>query len=335
MLLFMFGMWGQPASLLYYAVYLLLAGLCVVTLARALWPPWEMHRSPCCGACGQAVTDLLQGRCPECGGMYAKVGISTPSMAVRLRGSLPLALIAWTTICVTGGSYICGWLEQRAWASASAASFTSVTSGKQSESVKTDFRPATWMMDSSGGNASSAADLDFRISFAADVVTQDEKVESGSALMSLRRNGTDQPVALKIDLPGGEFVLKDASEKDIEKGAQVDEALVERWFKQAGINTGSEAVKRSMKDALKLVQYASKDYKALLTASPTMREELGALSSNGTSTSSGPVGGAVTTAMGPPGPSMRDMGLSAGLLGFLYLAGCVGITWRYRRLVQP
>src|SRR5689334_1400950 len=117
----MIGTWTEPATLFHYAVYVLLAGLCVVTLTRALWPPWEMHRSPCCGACGHAVTDLLQGRCPECGGHYAKIGVSTPQMAVRLRGSLALALVAWTTLCVTGSSYLYGWLQDRAWAAASAA----------------------------------------------------------------------------------------------------------------------------------------------------------------------------------------------------------------------
>lgn len=115
-------------TILQGAAYVLLVVICVWMMVREMWPPLEVHEGPCCGGCGHGVRDILQGVCPECGGQYSKVGITTPGMAIRLRGSLPLALLAWTTIVLVAGGVVRGWLEQRAW-STYAVTSTSFSSG--------------------------------------------------------------------------------------------------------------------------------------------------------------------------------------------------------------
>jgi hypothetical protein len=119
---------------------------------------------------------------------------------------------------------------------------------------------------------------------------------------------------------------------------------VEAWFKAAGLDTAGAAVKRSMKDMVRIARFATADPSGLNNElSGSLRggggdEEKGTLVSNGSSSSSGgmPVGGAIATlAMaGPPGVGTAELLTSIGVLGTLYLAGCGGIVWRNRRMVK-
>jgi hypothetical protein len=330
--------------ILYYAVYVLLGLVCLGAIARALWSPLEVFRGPTCGGCGHGVRDMLQGVCPECGGQYAKVGIATPSMAVRLRGSLPIALLAWTTLMVTAASFTHGWLEQRAWAwYSAAASFSAGASGPQQESYSTvmrTFSPNGRIAESERGD-----DQTYRISVALTFVSDADKVQSGTCVFKLRRNGEPESFPLSIDLSDGSFTIKDDQGKEIAKGgkdAKVDEAAVEKWFKGAGLDTAGAAVKRSMKDMVRIARFAKADPSGLnneLNGSfRNGNEEKGTLQSNGSSSSSGgvPVGGAMATLAlaGPPGVGTAELATSIGVLGTLYLVGCGGIVWRNRRMVK-
>lgn len=88
---------------LYGAVFWLpvigvLFGLGVVLLARSVTAPMWMRRRASCGGCGYELESLGAGVCPECGASLIRVGVATPRMAVRLRGSGFLLVIGWTLI---------------------------------------------------------------------------------------------------------------------------------------------------------------------------------------------------------------------------------------------
>jgi hypothetical protein len=213
------GMMMQGAfplqMILYYAVYVLLGIVCIGAIARALWSPLEVFRGPACGGCGHGVRDMLQGVCPECGGQYAKVGITTPGMAVRLRGSLPIALLAWATLMVTAASFTHGWLEQRAWArySVAASSFSTGvggSSGPQQESYSTELTPVTRTFSSGGrfDQAERGDDQTYRISLALNYVTDADKVQSGTCVFKLRRNGEPESFRSRSTWPTGASRLR-------------------------------------------------------------------------------------------------------------------------------
>src|SRR4051794_33122844 len=101
-----------------YGIAALAILVCLGVIARALLIPSDVRRTCCCGACGYVMPDRIPDQCPECGGRIAKVGISTPAMAVRLRGGLGWALLAWTVICGSLAQLGWGYVQQRAWAAA-------------------------------------------------------------------------------------------------------------------------------------------------------------------------------------------------------------------------
>ena len=327
--------------ILHYGVYVLLGIVCLGAIVRALWAPMDIHRAPCCGGCGHGVRDILQGICPECGGQYAKVGITTPSMAVRLRASLPIALLAWTTLIGLGATISHGWLEQRAWASFSSSSvaFTPGMGGKQQESLTAELTPMYVYVIS----PDSRTEDGYRIGLALNYVIDGDKVESGTCVLKLHKNGESQSVPLTIDLSDGTFSIKDDKGKEIVKGGKeenVDAAAVEKWFKEVGINTELNGTKRSMQDAVKIARYARSDPGAIESTLNMgfTSNDIGALRSNGTSTrSSGGVPTSFSTSpamIGPPGIGAKEMSLWVGLLGLVYIAGCAGLVWRNRRVIR-
>ncbi len=332
----------ELGPILHYGVYVLIGIVCVGAIVRALWAPMDIHRAPCCGGCGHGVRDILQGVCPECGGQYAKVGITTPSMAVRLRASLPIALLAWTTMVGVGASLSHGWLEQRAWATYSTASvaFTPGVGGKQSEKYTTDLTPVSMGSFSAFGRAESKTALEYRISLDLGYVIDGDKVESGMCVMKLRKNGEPESFPLTIDLADGSFTIKDDQGKEIAKGgkdSKVDDGVVEQWFDHAGLDIKDKAVRRSIKDAAKIARYARVDpgaIEASLNNSFSTGDD-GALRGNGGSRSSGPGAfGATAGMVGPPGIGTMEMSIWVGMLGAVYVSGCAGIVWRNRRVLR-
>jgi hypothetical protein len=320
----------SPDMILHYGVYVLLALLCIACIVRALLVPSDVYRQACCGACGHAVADVLQGRCPECGAMYAKAGISTPSMAVRMRGSLAMALLAWTTLIMMGGSYTHGWLQQRAWTMAAGMP----ASTKQQETLSCNFAPSVFGSGRSLSKEDRAA-MEFRLNVSISAVTDGGVVESGVQKLGLRRNGTSDEFILEIKQPDGVYTLT-GPQGELESGAASDlnNAFVSRWYKSAGIVTGREVIENAMTDTLKVVRYAVNDPTAVQHFASTYRgSEPGSLQSQGMSASSGGVGGGAMFA-GPPTPATRDLGVAAAILGALYVVGCILLAWRHRRLVR-
>src|SRR5215831_14959884 len=82
---------------------LAILGLCIRTLWVTLTPPPRRLREPGCGRCGYPVTGLATPECPECGADLRLAGINTPALAMRHRGGLWGAILAWTVLAVTIG----------------------------------------------------------------------------------------------------------------------------------------------------------------------------------------------------------------------------------------
>jgi hypothetical protein len=248
-----------------------------------------------------------------------------------MRGSLVLALLAWTTLASAGAAYAHGWLQQRAWVLAT----TAPISTKQQESIRVDYSPSTYSFRSSTAREDRTA-LNFRLKVELDTVTDGGAVESGTVKVRLRRTGAPDDFVLEALLPDGAFTLT-GPEGEIASGNRVDlnAQLVEQWYKAAGLDTGNDAVRLAMHDTLELVKVAANDPQGIHTFNSVRGGmEPGALQSGGSSSSSGPVGGGLAMA-GPPIPRGRDLGVAAAVLGACYLAGCVAIVWRHRCLVTP
>lgn len=197
-----------------------------------------------------------------------------------------------------------------------------------------------------GGQSPLKEELEYRIALTLDTVTDGDKVESGTCVMKLRKNGEPDSLPLTIDLADGSFTIKNAKGEEFTKGAKgeaLDEKVVEMWFKAAGLDVEGPGVRRSIKDALKIARCARSDPAAIeqmsMGGSWTSADN-GALRSNGSSTRSGAFGaglggGVMPTMMGPPGIGTVELALTVGILGGVYIAGCGGIIWRNRRVTRP
>jgi hypothetical protein len=92
----------------------LLAVVCAGVVGRALWLPGDVRLSACCGACGHPVGDMRVERCPECGALYSRAGVSTPRMVLRHRAGLGWALLAWTTMMLAVSAFFITQQQRRA-----------------------------------------------------------------------------------------------------------------------------------------------------------------------------------------------------------------------------
>lgn len=327
------GFEGQLGEWLTYGISALAILVCLGVIARALLVPSDVRRVCCCGGCGYAMGDRIPEQCPECGGRIAKVGVSTPAMAVRLRGGLGWALLAWSVICGSLAQVGWGYVQQAAWAAAMSPGMMG-GSGPTQHSWQTKFAPNRF---SSGArsNTQPTDDLNFRIDGSLSWVSDGGTVESGTVTLTLQRNGEAKQATMSLDLAERTFELNDASDAVVRKGgaADIDETLLKLWFEKADIDTSGPSFARVIADSKRLLSGSFDDPEGVQSGFSGfgMTDELGALRSQGGSSSSGPVGGMG----GMPVPeywTVRTQ-LVGGILGLVYITGAVLIWWRHRRLL--
>jgi hypothetical protein len=334
-----FSMGGLPIQeWLVYGIGALGIVVCLGVIARALLIPTDIRRVCCCGACGYAITDTAPNRCPECGGTLTKVGLTTPAMAVRLRGGLGWALLAWTVICGTLAQIGWGYVQQSAWAAITMTT-PSPTSGKMQYTSDMQLTAPKFFGIPQPRGTESSDDLDFRIDADLTYVIDAGATESGTATLTLRKSGTESRALLDLDLGAKTFQLKDAGGTTLKSGktADLDEATFRAWFDAAGVRTTGPAFAQTLSDCKKLTDACVADPQGLQSifqrAGPNAA---GALQfTGGGNSSSGPVGGFGGPFGGPATPNywpLRNQ-LLAGTLGLVYVAGIVGIWWRRRRLL--
>ncbi len=328
-----------------YGSFALAAVVCVGVVARALWVPADVRRRCCCGGCGYALTDVASGRCPECGGALNKVGVTTPAMAVRLRGSLGWALLAWTTLFALVVGPVWSMVEMAAAMSLAMAPMTTmVTASGTSASMgpgKTQVNEQITLAPRPAGDAGVAGD--FRIDGSINAVFDGAGVDSSQVTLRLRINGAASDAALDLDTTRGTYELWGANKSTLAGSGPLDKldaGAVKKWFDAAGIETTSAEGAVSARDALKIAKMCINDPAGLDAAfNGPGSDDPGGLMVRSRS-SSGGLGGmsvsmpAMTTGM-PVMPSPWTPAVIAGaVIGLLiYVVGVVGITWRNRRLL--
>ncbi len=98
-------------------------GLAVAVCARVVWRavmrPRGLVREACCARCRYPVEGLEGWACPECGSDLRVVGVITPELELRRRGSAAAACMAWTVLAIAVG--ILAWTGVSHWARREAA----------------------------------------------------------------------------------------------------------------------------------------------------------------------------------------------------------------------
>lgn len=92
---------GSIIPLIALGLIVLLAWACLVTVVRACTLPRGVVKGGSCGRCGYEYSGWAI--CPECGGPVGDVGVTTPRLAMRYRGSLANAGIALIFFAVALG----------------------------------------------------------------------------------------------------------------------------------------------------------------------------------------------------------------------------------------
>ncbi|MBY0310789.1 MAG: hypothetical protein K2W85_01845 [Phycisphaerales bacterium] len=82
-------------------ILLAIAAALLVVLVRSCTLPRRVAKGPCCGQCGYSFTGW--SICPECGSAVTDVGVETPRMALRYRGSVALAACVLFLLVLFGG----------------------------------------------------------------------------------------------------------------------------------------------------------------------------------------------------------------------------------------
>lgn len=82
-------------------ILLAVAAALVVVLVRSCTLPRRVVKGACCGGCGYAFTGW--SICPECGSAVTDVGVETPRIVLRYRGSVALAACVLFLLALFGG----------------------------------------------------------------------------------------------------------------------------------------------------------------------------------------------------------------------------------------
>ncbi len=219
----MFSVFGYFA-LLTPLLFLVIIALCVLTIWRAVTRPWRARAAPACERCGYAVVGLVSFECPECGGDLREIGIITPGMETKRRGSLAGALLAWTFLCLlVAGIAI------------SLGSYLSVFGGQRTAPLQW----SQWFTPNSGAYAQVEMELDTPSGFG----TLDT--------IGLTLTHADKSTSvLTIDASTQTYTVDTPNAGEIAAVWGTD--TIERWFTSVGLDTADESVKS---EASELARY--------------------------------------------------------------------------------
>jgi hypothetical protein len=306
---------------------LLLVIVCAGVVLRAMVIGAEARRGPCCGGCGSGVGSLAAGKCPECGGDYLRVGVTTPAAVLRQRPGPGTALLAWTTLCMAGASVMTMLVQNATWFAPPPA-WTPGTPITGKAQLRARQRYAPW--DRKIENHGFSEDR-FRVDLSLDAISNKGAVESGVLTVTLRLTGTSRDVGLGIDMRTGEWVRTDEAGKKT-AGRDLDLPAVQAWFGLLGLDgAGGYAaeVHRLITEAIADPETLRDDY---ARGGPFPFHDERFLIAQGGAWSESPA----TIATRRP---LLRMGLGDPLAWWMFwggawLVGGAGMVWRYRRLVS-
>lgn len=317
----------DPVLLIPGTLFLLLA---VGVIARAVFVPSAMRGRATCGACGHECAEPLTDRCPECGGAYTRVGVVTRAMAMRLRGGLLPALVAWTAICGCVAIVVWNVARRQAWRSATAASATN------SAII------STYTLHPFAGSGPGAFDpnrLDYRV-----MVTHRESLSDGVAVtremsFELRRAGSSRRAIFDLVLGGMYSPSRPGADALLICGTQFTESSARAMFDAVELDTADAVVERSLASFTAMVRQAVLDPKSLdevrVDADDTAAMgEMRVVKHAPTVSAANFVRGGRAIVVRPLW-TIPWVVVTAGVLVFVYVIGAAEIVRRRRRLLAP
>ncbi len=302
--------WWFLLPYLTYFSTALLAILCALIIGRAVFVPSEARRGATCGACGHQITEVAQGRCPECGALLLRAGLITRPMLLRHRGSLAAALLAWTVLVITVASWGGSALMQ--------AVFMQQTSGPTKTRIvkEQSFEP---------GDGFEPARYTIRFDINV-VLDRSSDIESGTIEVSLRVPGKKKSVAT-IDPALTRCTVQDPDGKEVSTGQHFDAAAAAALYTASGLDPADPRHAKEADILYELVQTALAD--------PQNFEQTFQLDRLGAPSPLRSTGG---------GSSMSPIGDSSGLPIWavvsmvstlaVYAAGCIALILLRRRMVS-
>lgn len=329
----MFGFYGILMSVVWVPIVIALIALGVVLVRRSVAAPEWMRRGASCGGCGYELSSMGDGRCPECGGALVKVGVTTPTMAMRLRGSGYLLVMGWTIIVVMACVPVMGaisWMSmnvQMSWMNQVGA----FTPSNKQQGVMTGSIEPGMQIDDRGNfrREGSAYSISFHVSVETDETGQ---AESGSIEMNFLKIET--PYELSIDLVDLSWKLADESGSPVLTGTAFDDVAAAQVYEKVGLNEQSDRSEESkfLATAIRDLKQAPESFGSGL-GSPFGSEPLQISPRN---SSWGPVGGFGGGGYTGPTTSYWDYaGIGVYVLGaMVYLVGLIVLIRKRRRLLQ-
>jgi hypothetical protein len=323
---------------LVFGTLTLAALLCVLTIIRAVWIPGDVRRGCACGGCGYAIADTALGRCPECGGKFTKVGVTTPAMALRLRGSLGTAGFAWTVLALLALLLVSVRLEERRLQAWQAAQFGPGKGGQAS--IQFQYDPN--MEHGKPPSPLATFSVELEIDYAPDGTSIGHLEGSlqlrtpgvaGFALIKFANEPSKGIDSITVEGPGGAEVASAKTGDDLE-------GVVLGWFNSLGLDLSRNLADRSVADVKRLLEKCLAD--PALVCDPNWsnnsfdtwggassdRDHVGRLSYRGFSGGGGSRRRAAE-------PSFLTTGaiIGYGTLAAVYAGGLVFLVWRNRRLL--
>lgn len=306
--------------------------LAIAVIMRSLIVPADLGRRPCCGACGHPTTEPLGERCNECGALLARAGVVTPVLVARLRGFLPLALIAWTAVCGTLSVHGYALARQAAWNAAQTRPAVQRKSQVTPVSVELGLEPQSW----SGGFARvDGKKLNFRVQAILEAQAKDGIAQSGTLEITIRKNGAASLSVTTITIPSGAYTTTDRDAKSKTEGEKFGEEEAKAALALAGVDTDYKPIATTIKDLVALAETSIVDPEGVSSLYGGMNgsEPAGSLSARSIG------GGAGLYATAPWAPAqpkepweMREVQVGAGVMAATYVVGLALITWRHRRI---
>jgi len=264
--------------------------------ARAVWVavtlPKKVPREPACGGCGYAVDGLDSSTCPECGGDFRKVGISTPQFVLKWRGGYFSAILGWTLVMLMVGM-VGMWVVAMLSFTRTMTPVTNTTT-----TTSTTLTPAS--------NAYRSIRLEGTQGFGQSAV---------STTIELVLTGTDGSVStLAVDPAALTYTVDDGAGPG--DAQSYDDDSLTGWFDDAGLDTADPDLAVEIKDLVRFVDIAMMNP---LGGVPVIRSTSSFTSSRTATTSSG---GTVTS------PSANNELLIAMItMGVFFVVWIGGIVW--------
>lgn len=325
----MFGLFGAFAAVLWVPALIGLIALGVVLVRRSVSAPDWMLRGAACGGCGYELSSTGEGRCPECGGSLVKVGVTTPRMAARLRGSGYLLVMGWTIIVVMGCVPVLGavsWMAMTLQMNQMNQAMAFTPSNAQQGTISGSIQPGM-SIDSRGAMVQRANP--YSISFNVTVET-DETGQAASGSIDMTFLKVETPYDLSIDLEDLSWELADGNGAVVLEGPSFDKDAAGDVYVKVGLDTGDAKVRAEsdyLATTVRDLQQAPQMF-ASGFGSPFDSEPLSVSANN---SSWGPVGGGFTGG-GFTGPSTSIWDYAG--IGVFVVGGIVyvvGLVWLLRK----